>query len=43
MVGGGEAEIAMRGAGDRALKGRAPALASTNNDMRRTTEGHHKL
>ena len=36
MVGGGEAEIAMRGAGDRALKGRAPALASTNNNMGRT-------
>jgi hypothetical protein len=39
MVGGGEAEIAMRGAGDRALKGRAPALASTNNNIRRTTRG----
>ena len=43
MVGGGEAEIAMRGAGDRALKGRAPALASTNNNMATHHEGHHKL
>ncbi len=33
MVGGGEAEIAMRSAGDRAMKGRAPALASVAKNM----------